>query len=101
MFRVVLTLPLRIFDGRPEVSRNMLNPLVPIGVNRIISNAIALGHTSQVVAGAAALAGIKVHSLCCWCAEKVEGEVLRLPAGGECDRCPYVGRDCLVVVPNS
>jgi hypothetical protein len=38
-------------------------------------------------------------SLCCWCAEHVDGDVWRLPLGGECQRCPYVGRDCLVVAP--
>jgi hypothetical protein len=66
-----------------------------------IANAIRLGHGSHVVAGAAALAGIEAYSLCCWCAEKVEGEATRLPTGGECDRCPYIGHDCLVIVPLS
>lgn len=68
-------------------------------INRYIANAFALGHGSHVVAAAAALTGFKAHSLCCWCAESVQGEATRLPAGGECDRCAYVGADCLVVVP--
>jgi hypothetical protein len=70
-------------------------------IARYIANAYALGHGSHVVAGAAAFTGLQSHSLCCWCAETVDGEATRLPAGGECDRCSYVGRDCLVIAPNS
>ena len=68
-------------------------------IERYITNARRLGHGSHVVAAAAAWTGHKVHSLCCWCAERIEGEATRLPAGGECDQCPYVGHDCLVIVP--
>ena len=68
---------------------------------RIIENARALGHTSQVAAFAIELVTrAPAQSLCCWCAESVEGEAVRLPCGGECARCPYIGRDCLIVVPS-
>jgi len=68
-------------------------------VERYIANAFSLGHGSHVVAAAATVTGYKAFSLCCWCAEHVEGHAARLPAGGECDRCAYVGRDCLVIIP--
>jgi hypothetical protein len=68
---------------------------------RYVANAIKFGHGSHVVADAAALMGHTAYSLCCWCAESVQGKAMRLPAGGECNRCPYVGRDCLLIVPNA
>jgi hypothetical protein len=65
----------------------------------LIDNARRLGHESQTAALAIELVTASpAHSLCCWCAEHVEGDAVRLPRGGECSRCPYVGRDCLVVV---
>jgi hypothetical protein len=70
-----------------------------MNTSKYIANARALGHGSHIVAAAAAFTGHKAHSLCCWCAEGVEGDATRLPAGGECERCPYVGHDCLVIVP--
>jgi hypothetical protein len=66
----------------------------------LINNAARLGHTTQIAAFAIALVTKKpAHSLCCWCAEHVEGEAHRLPAGGECSRCLNVGRDVLVIGP--
>ncbi len=66
---------------------------------QLIRNARTLGHGSHTVAAAGCIVGITLHSLCCWCAASVEGEAVRLPAGGECDRCAYVGQDCLVIIP--
>lgn len=72
-----------------------------ITIDTLISNADRTGHGSHTVAHAAATLGITAHSLCCWCLESDrdldEAQARRLPAGGECDRCAYVGRDCLVV----
>jgi hypothetical protein len=65
---------------------------------KFIANAQFLGHQTQIAAAAVALLGIPAQSLCCWCSEHVEGQAHRLRAGGECDRCAYVGRDCLVIV---
>jgi hypothetical protein len=66
---------------------------------RILDNASKLGHQSQTAAFAISLvAKVAAHSLCCWCAKSVEGEAVRLPKGGECSNCPYVGHDCLVIV---
>lgn len=65
-----------------------------------VRNARRLGKESQHVSRAAYLSGIKAHSLCVWCADKPEhrsANVWRLPRGGECEQCPYVGHDCLVV----
>lgn len=70
----------------------------------LINNARRLGHGSHTVAFAASLLAkspTAALSLCCWCAEGVEGEAHRLPKGGECSRCPYIGRDCLVIVPST
>jgi len=68
---------------------------------QLIRNARALGHASQTAAFAIELAaGRPAHSLCCWCAESVEGDATRLPQGGECSRCAYVGPDCLVIIPS-
>jgi hypothetical protein len=69
-------------------------------IQHFVENARRLGHGSHVVAAAAYWAGLKAYSLCCGCADKVAGEALRLPLGGECDRCPYVGHDCLVIIPD-
>ncbi len=67
-------------------------------VARLIDNARLLGHESQTTAFAVELVtGCPAFSLCCCCAEGVEGDAVRLPRGGECSRCPYVGHDCLVV----
>lgn len=66
----------------------------------IIDNARALGHESQTAAFAIELVTkAPALSLCCWCAESVEGHAVRLPKGGECSRCSYTGHDCLVVIP--
>ena len=66
----------------------------------LLTNARNLGHSSQTAAFAIELVtGRPAHSLCCWCAESVEGEATRLPKGGECARCAYTGADCLVIVP--
>jgi hypothetical protein len=71
----------------------------PMTHQTLIANATKLGHTSQVAAFAIELVTQrKASSLCCWCAETVEGEAYRLPAGGECSCCNYAGRDCLVIV---
>lgn len=67
-------------------------------VAHCIENARRCGHGSHIVAAASYLIGLKVHSLCCGCADTVPGEAVRL--GGECDRCPYVGPDCLVIIPD-
>jgi hypothetical protein len=73
-----------------------MNAITP----RLIDNSRRLGHESQTVAFAIELAtAAPAHSLCCQCAERVEGDAFRLPRGGECSRCPYVGHDCLVVIP--
>lgn len=67
---------------------------------RMLDNARTLGHASHTAAFAVELVtGRPTHSLCCWCAESVEGDAVRLPKGGECSRCPYVGPDCLVILP--
>jgi hypothetical protein len=66
----------------------------------LLDNARRLGHESQTAAFAIELVTASpAFSLCCHCAEHVEGDAVRLPRGGECSRCPYAGRDCLVVVP--
>lgn len=68
-------------------------------VSKILTNARTLGHSSQTAAFAIDLTTChKAHSLCCWCAESVVGDAVRLPKGGECARCAYVGHDCLVVI---
>lgn len=67
-------------------------------IARLKANALRLGKEAQHLAGALSLSGFPAISLCCWCAETVPGEVIRLPKGGECVRCPYVGRDVLCVV---
>lgn len=68
---------------------------------RLLDNARRLGHESQTAAFAIELVTkAPARSLCCHCAEHVEGDATRLPRGGECSRCPYVGHDCLVVVPH-
>ncbi len=66
----------------------------------ILENARRLRHGSHVAATALELVtGQPAYSLCCWCAESVPGDAVRLPQGGECQRCPYVGADCLVITP--
>lgn len=66
----------------------------------LLANANRLGHGAHVAAFAISLiTKVEARALCCWCAEGVEGEATRLRAGGECSRCPYAGRDCLVIVP--
>lgn len=69
-------------------------------LSHFVRNARRLGKESHHVSRAAYLCGIKAHSLCVWCADKPEhrsAHVWRLPRGGECERCSYVGHDCLVV----
>lgn len=69
-------------------------------ISRLLSNAERMRKGSHVAALVIELVTKgRARSLCCWCAEHVEGEAHRLPVGGECDRCPYVGRECLVVLP--
>jgi hypothetical protein len=69
---------------------------------QIIINATNTNHGSHVAAAAAAFLGHNAHSLCCWCLEADrsldDASAHRLPAGGECERCSYVGRDALLVV---
>lgn len=71
----------------------------------LIDNARRLGHETQTAAAAIELVtGKRAVSLCCWCADAppaATGEVYRLPKGGECSHCAYVGRDCLVVLPEA
>lgn len=67
-------------------------------------NGIGPQHPTQVVAASLSLvSGNAWVSLCCWCldeAKNTEREAHRVRANfGECDACPYVGRDCLVVAP--
>ena len=69
-------------------------------VARIVSNCSRLGHEAQTAAFALSLLNVPARALCCWCAEHVEGEAHRLPRGGECAGCAYVGLDTLVVVPD-
>lgn len=72
-------------------------------VEQLVRNARRLGIQTHSVAHAAYLCGHpKTQSLCCWCLERVdprsERKAFRIyEIGGECDLCPYVGRDCLVV----
>lgn len=66
---------------------------------RIVSNCRRLGHESQTAAFALSLLRVPALSLCCWCAEHVQGEAVRLPKGGECSRCHVIGHDVLVVLP--
>ena len=66
-------------------------------LSTLIANARRLGKGSHVVAAAASVLGIEARSLCCWCTENVLGQATRLPQGGECSRCSYVGNDCLIV----
>lgn len=69
-------------------------------IARLLDNARRLGHQTQTAAFAIELVTKeRAVSLCSHCAEHVEGDACRLPRGGECSRCPYVGRDCLVVIP--
>ena len=68
----------------------------------ILENARRLGHSTHTVAAAISLStGAAAWSLCCWCLESADPfcsqEAHRVPAGGECLRCSYAGRDCLVV----
>lgn len=65
-------------------------------ITSLVTNARKLRHGSHTVAAAAYVLGVKAQSLCCWCSEHVEGQAHRV-YGGECDRCSYTGRDCLVV----
>ena len=67
-------------------------------VERFTANASKLGKEAQHLSAALFFVGIESIALCCWCAEHEPGEVIRLPRGGECVRCPYVGRDALCVV---
>lgn len=74
---------------------------VPHHVSRLVSNAQRLSHQTHVLAAAMLLVcrDSKVSSLCCWCAEQEEGEVdVYRTIGGDCDRCSYSGRDCLVIL---
>lgn len=75
-------------------------------VAQLVERARRGGLQAQQVAGAAyllALPGVAVYALCCGCLEAHDRAraapswCARLLAGGECDRCPYVGPDCLVV----
>ena len=59
----------------------------------IILNAIITGNQAQAAAFASTLCGMPAESVCCWCAEKREGEFFRLPRGGECSQCAITGRD--------
>ncbi len=65
---------------------------------RLIQNARNLNHSTQTAAFAISLCGQPCQSLCCWCAESVQGEAHRLPQGGECSRCSYVGPDAILVL---
>lgn len=69
--------------------------------SRIVANASRTGHGAHTAAHAFALLGGRAVACCCWCIEADEAlddaTTVRLPAGGECDRCAYVGRDCLLV----
>lgn len=73
-------------------------------IETLIANAARLGMESQHVALACGFVpGLApVTSLCVWCADVERSPLMRvwrLPRGGECMRCPYVGYDCLVVHP--
>jgi hypothetical protein len=71
-----------------------------LSIETLVANAKRAGKESQHVMLAAAFVstGCEVHSLCVWCAEAhPNARVFRLPRGGECQACPYVGHDCLVV----
>jgi len=73
-----------------------------ITIEKLVANAIKLGQESHQVALAAAfcrsLRGADVRSLCVWCAEEHDAPLaFRLPKGGFCQKCSYVGYDCLVV----
>lgn len=68
--------------------------------NQIIDNADRTGHGSHVAAFASTLLGVPAVSVCVWCSENVEGPAVRLRAGGECSKCPTVGRDVLIVFPD-
>jgi hypothetical protein len=84
----------------------MTNPTRPtITVQSLVENATRLGKGAQHVALAAAfcksLSGTRVLSICVWCADARHGwtgEAFRLPRGGECQCCPYVGVDTIVLV---
>jgi hypothetical protein len=64
---------------------------------QLIANANRTGNQTQAVAAAAYFLGMRAQSLCCWCAEGVEGFAFLVNAGGECSRCPQTGRDVLVI----
>jgi hypothetical protein len=66
-------------------------------IQQLIVNADRTGHQTQVVAAAAYFLGLRAQSLCCWCAEGVIGDAYRVNAGGECARCPQVGRDVILI----
>lgn len=76
-----------------------------IEIARMISNARKLGHGAHVAAAAIQFTvTADARSLCAWCCEDLEinaprstpRSVVRL--GGECQACPYIGPDCLIVV---
>jgi hypothetical protein len=89
-------------------------------IERLVVSARRLAKESQHVVYAAALCegtrDAKVLSLCCGCAESRFGSFIvptsytdaavwspaafRLPRGGECMGCSYVGHDCLLVLPD-
>lgn len=69
-------------------------------IETLCENARRMRKESHHVAWAASFVGIRARSLCCDCAERLSpiGFAVRLPLGGECEACPYVGHDCLVTV---
>lgn len=71
-----------------------------MSLETLVERARALGKESQHVAAAASVLCLKAASLCVHCADKPKhrsARVWRLPRGGECEQCSYVGHDCLVV----
>lgn len=74
-----------------------------MNANNLISNARNLGHSAHATAFAVELAtGQRARALCCWCLEKCDPagalEAHRVPVGGDCSGCSYIGRDTLVAI---
>lgn len=71
-------------------------------IERIIENCKRTRHETHTAACAIELVTKKkTYSLCCWCLDKADPNMElgahRVYLGGDCDRCPYSGYDCLVV----
>lgn len=92
-----------IDDVPGQTAATELVPSMTQGIDAFLNGAsIRRGYETQVVAAALCLMHRRMFgSLCCWCLDRLdpghELDCARTHRGGECDRCPYVGIDTLVV----